>query len=221
MGYLLKIIVAVSHFSKGVIGYTLYRKTIKPEELRLRYDTFINSWDLLTVNHWVQQYTTIYLLHNVETAKTRSLLCIYCTSIKQNPRVCKQRSRRISTFSLTRTFMNRLSSSSRSGIGGFVRFLVEGCRTWLLLVDATGPSNIVGSLDVIKPILHKITGTTIATTYSGHFITDNSTLTLKLYNFSTDHITFRGGGAPQRVHQQIASATIQNEESDNDRTKVK
>lgn len=54
MGYLLKIIVAVSHFSKGVIGYTLYRKTIKPEELRLRYDTYINSWDLLTVNHWVQ-----------------------------------------------------------------------------------------------------------------------------------------------------------------------
>lgn len=40
MGYLLKIIVAVSHFSKGVIGYTLYRKTIKPEELRLRYDTY-------------------------------------------------------------------------------------------------------------------------------------------------------------------------------------
>lgn len=73
-----------------------------------------------------------------------------------NKRVCKQRNRRISPITLTRTLMKRPSNSSRSGMGGFVRFLVDGWRTWWLLADATGPSNIAVSLDVIKPILRKL-----------------------------------------------------------------
>lgn len=78
-----------------------------------------------------------------------------CRSHRKQSRVCKHLAGKIfSVTKLTRTLTKRFSSSSRSGIGGFVRFLVDGCRTWWLFTDAAGPSNIVCSLDVIKPILH-------------------------------------------------------------------
>lgn len=54
---------------------------------------------------------------------------------------------------LTNTFTKRFSSSSLSGIGGFALLLVEGCRTWWPFPDTPAPSNIVWSLDVIKPII--------------------------------------------------------------------